>query len=579
MNKQIDPDILKKAEHWLKGNYDEESKKQVKALMDNDPEELSDAFYKDLEFGTGGLRGIMGAGSNRMNKYTVGGATQGLANYLRQQFKDERQIKAAIAYDNRINNTFFAKITADVLSANGIKVYIFDDVRPTPELSYAIRKLGCHSGVVITASHNPKEYNGYKVYWDDGAQLLAPHDENIITEVKKIASVEDINFKGDKNLQETIGEEIDKAYITDICSLSLNPALIKKHEDFKIVFTPLHGATVDILPRALKEMGFKNIIHVPEQDIKDGHFSSVDSPNPEEPAALEKAIEKAKAEDADLVMGSDPDGDRIGIAVKDAQGRFRLLNGNQTAALLIEYVISQWQKQGRIRGKEYIVKTIVTSDLIKEIANHNGVESYDTLTGFKYIAGIIRELEGTKTFIAGGEESYGYLVGDFVRDKDAVIAASMLAEAAVFAKEQQVTLLDQLKEIHIKHAFYKETMRSLVRKGKSGAEQISALMEKFRENPPKTINGYKLERIIDFKKSIEINMETGNEYQVYFPLSNVLQFITEDNTKITMRPSGTEPKIKFYIGVKQDIYENDVYEEVEKNLDTRIKNVIKDLGI
>jgi phosphoglucomutase len=579
MSTTIDPQISKKANAWLEGNYDEETKKEVKRLMEEDPEGLTDAFYKDLEFGTGGLRGIMGAGSNRMNKYTVGAATQGLANYLKANFSELKQIKVAVAYDSRINNTVFAKYTADVLSANGIKVFVFDDIRPTPELSFAIRELGCQSGIVITASHNPKEYNGYKVYWNDGAQLVPPHDTNVIEEVKKIASVDDINFNGQKDLQITIGEDIDKKYIEQIRGLSLNPELIIKHKDMKIVYTPLHGTGVELIPGALKALGFENIINVPEQDVKDGNFPTVKSPNPEESAALDMAIQKAKAEGADLVMATDPDSDRVGIAVRKEDGEFKLLNGNQTASLLIQYIVSQWEKRGLLKGEEYIVKTIVTSELLRDIANNHGVECYDTLTGFKYIAEVIRELENKKTFIAGGEESYGYLIGDFVRDKDAVSSACLIAEAAVYAREQGLTLLEQLREIHMAYGFYKEGLKSVVKKGKAGADEIKAMMEKFRSDIPKTIDGSKVERVIDYSRAIEINMQTGNEYQIYFPKSNVLQFFTEDGTKITMRPSGTEPKIKFYIGVKQDIFENDDYQKVEDTLESRINNIINELGI
>ncbi len=574
-----DPIIMEKAKTWLEGNYDEQTKEEVKKLMDTDQDELTDAFYKDLEFGTGGLRGIMGVGTNRMNKYTVGGATQGLANYLKKNFSDKDEIKVAIAYDSRINNTYFAQIAADVFSANGIRVYIFDDIRPTPELSYAIRQLDCQSGIVITASHNPKEYNGYKVYWNDGAQLVPPHDSNVIEEVKKISTVDEIKFNGRQELQETIGQDIDKKYIDDITGLSLNPEVIISQKDMKIVYTPLHGTGVDLIPRALKTMGFENIINVPEQDEKDGNFPTVDSPNPEEPAALDMAIKKAKGEGAELVMATDPDADRVGIAVRDGKGEFILLNGNQTASLLIQYIVSQWQERGYLMGKEYIVKTIVTSELIRDIANNNGVECYDTLTGFKYIAEVIRELEGTKTFIAGGEESYGYLVGDFVRDKDAVISACMIAEAAAFAKENGKTFLKQLQDIHREYGFYKEALKSVVKKGKSGAEKIKAMMESFRSNHPKEINGSRVVRIVDYSRTVEINMETGNEYQIYFPKSNVLQFYTDEKTKITMRPSGTEPKIKFYIEVKQDLHENDDYMEVNNQLDERIKAVMKDLGI
>lgn len=578
MSMKIDPAIMEKANAWLEGNYDEETKKTIRKLIKDNPEELTDAFYKDLEFGTGGLRGIIGTGTNRMNKYTVGSATQGLANYLKKVFSDYDQIKVAIAYDNRLNNTYFAKITADVLSANNIKVLVFDDIRPTPELSFAIREHNCQSGVVITASHNPKEYNGYKVYWDDGAQIVPPHDKNVIEEVKNITEVNDIYFNGKPELQSTLGNETDEKYVEKIRGLSLNPELVDKQKQMKIVYTPLHGTGINLIPQALKAMGFHNIINVPEQDVKDGNFPTVKTPNPENPEAMEMAMEKAKAENADLVMATDPDTDRVGIAVRDENGEFKLLNGNQTASLLIHYIITQWEKRGLITGEEYIVKTIVTSELLKDIANNHGVESYDTLTGFKYIAEMIREMEGKKTFIAGGEESYGYLVGDFVRDKDAVISACMIAEAAVFAKESDKTLLQQLRDIHLEYGFYKERLSSIERKGKAGAKEINKMMEKFRDQPPKTINGSKVIRMRDYNKQVELYMETGNEYQLYFPPSNVIQYFTEEKTKITMRPSGTEPKIKFYIGVKADLFEDDSYREKDKQLQEQIQQIMKELG-
>lgn len=579
MQSKLDPQAVKNAEVWLKGNYDKPTKDEVTHLMNEDPESFSDAFYKHMEFGTGGMRGIMGVGTNRMNKYTVGTATQGLANYLKKKYSEKKPIRVPIAWDNRENNTFFAQVAADVLSANGIQVFLFDDLRPTPELSFAVRHLDCQAGIVITASHNPMEYNGYKVYGEDGAQLIDPQDKEVMQNVQEVQSVEDINFNGNSDLQEIIGESVDNAYIEAIRRLSLNPELNIKQKDLKIVFTPLHGSAVKIVPKALKAIGFENIIHVPEQDQTHNDFPTVKSPNPEEPEALEMAIQKAKETNADLVMGTDPDTDRVGLAVPGENGKFILLNGNQTGALLINYLVSQWDKRQLIKGKEYIVKTIVTSDLLKDIANNYGVESYDTLTGFKYIAGIIRELEGSKTFIAGGEESYGYLVGDFVRDKDAVSAACLLAEAAAYAKENNKTMLRELKDIHRKHGYYEETLVSMVKKGKKGEKEINDLMDKFRKNPPKTINNVNITRILDYEKSTEVNTQTGNEYQIYFPKSNVLQFFLDDDSKITMRPSGTEPKIKFYISVKKDIFQNDNYEAAGKILKERIENIKTDLGI
>ncbi len=471
-NNKIAPEILKRAQVWLNGNYDEETKAEIRNMIENDPEGLTEAFYKDLEFGTGGLRGIMGVGTNRMNKYTVGMATQGLANYLKKMFPNNKTISIAIATDSRNKNTFFANTTANVMSANGIKVYLFDEQRPTPELSFTIRHLGCQAGVVITASHNPPEYNGYKAYWEDGGQLVAPHDKNVIEEVQKIKNIDDVKFERNGDLIEIIGEEVDSIYIEKIKSLSLSPEIIQRQKNMKIVYTPIHGAGVKLVPQSLKAFGFENVINVPEQDIPDGNFPTVKSPNPEEPAALAMALDKAREVDAAIVMATDPDTDRVGIAVKNDKGEFVLLNGNQTATLLINYLLKKWKENGLVTGNEYIVKTIVTSEILKDIADKNGIETYDTLTGFKYIAEIIRLLEGKKTFIGGGEESYGYLVGDFVRDKDAVISCCMIAETAAWAADQGKTLYDLLPDIYVEFRFYKERLLSIVRKGKAGAEEI-----------------------------------------------------------------------------------------------------------
>jgi len=474
---QIEKNIMERAQSWLQGNYDQETKKQVANLIEKDPASLIEAFYKDLEFGTGGLRGVMGVGTNRMNKYTVGMATQGLANYLKKEFKGISQIKAAIAYDNRNNSLFFAQVSANVLSANGIKVFLFDELKPTPELSFAIRHLNCQTGIVITASHNPKEYNGYKVYWEDGAQLIQPHDNNVIREVRNIQSVDEVKFDRNDELIELVGNEIDVEYLKRVQGLSLSPDIIAKHNDLKIVYTPIHGTGILLVPQALKSYGFTRIFNVPEQDIVSGDFPTVKSPNPEEPAALEMAIKKAEEVNAELVMATDPDADRVGIAVRDLSNKFILLNGNQTAALLIHYLLTKWKNNKKITGKEYIVKTIVTSELLKEIALTYKVEIFDVLTGFKYIADLISKLEGEKTFIGGGEESYGYLVGDFVRDKDAVISCCMVAEIAAWAKEQGKSLYSLLIEIYLKYGFYKESLISVVKKGKSGAEEIQRMMK------------------------------------------------------------------------------------------------------
>ncbi len=523
-NLTIDENILKKANRWLEGNYDSETKKEIRDLIANNPKEITDAFYKNLEFGTGGLRGIMGAGTNRMNKYTVGMATQGLANYLKKMFSEKELIKVAIAYDSRIKNTFFANTTADVMSANGIKVYLFDALRPTPELSFAIRYLGCQAGIVITASHNPPEYNGYKAYWEDGGQLISPHDKNVIDEVNKINNIEDVHFERNDNLIEFIGKAIDIEYISRIKSLSLSPEIIKKQSNLKIVYTPIHGTGVKLVPECLKAFGFKNVFNVPEQDISDGNFPTVKSPNPEEPAALSLAMEKAREVNANLVMATDPDGDRVGIAVRNDKNEFVLLNGNQTATLLIYYLLKKWKENGKLTGNEYIVKTIVTSEILKDMAIKSGVDYFDTLTGFKYIAEIIRLNEGKKQFIGGGEESYGYLVGDFVRDKDAVISCCMIAETAAWAAEQGKTLYELLPDIYHEYGYYKERLISVVRKGKEGAEEIQQMMDNYRSNPPKSFNDSKLVMIKDYLTGKTIDLKSDTESKIDLPKSNVLQF-------------------------------------------------------
>lgn len=574
----MDQTIIKNAQTWLDGNYDEETKKEVRRLMQEQSEELVDSFYQELEFGTGGLRGIMGVGSNRMNKYTIGMATQGLANYLKNKYPNKDK-SVAIAYDCRNNNTFFEGISADILSANGITVYKFDALRPTPELSYAVRELKCQAGINITASHNPKEYSGYKVYGEDGAQLISPDDKNVIAEVRKIKSIDDIKFTANKSLIHEISNELDDKYINEIKALSLNPELIKKHKDIKIVYTPIHGTGVKLVPMALKKFSFENIIGVDEQDIVDGNFPTVISPNPEEPAALEMAIAKAKKENADLVMASDPDGDRVGVAVRNTDGEFTLLNGNQTASLLFYYVLNQWKEKGKITGNEFIVKTIVTSELLIDIANKFGVGSYDVLTGFKYIAQVIREEEGKKQFILGGEESYGYLIGDFVRDKDAVVSCCLIAETYAWAVDQGKNLEDLLTDIYIEFGFYLEDLKSVVRKGKSGADEIQQMMNNARNNPPMEINGSKVICIKDYEKQQSKNIETGEVKKINLPKSNVIQLFSEDGSKITMRPSGTEPKIKFYFGVKGELESAKDYNIVRKSLTDKIDNIIKDLGI
>lgn len=575
---QIDPNVLAKAKVWLKEPYDAETRKAVANMMSNDPAELTESFYRNLEFGTGGLRGIMGAGTNRMNKYTVAMATQGLANYMKKVF-GAANLSMAIAYDCRNNSPYFADITAQVMSANGIKVYLFDSLRPTPELSFAIRYFGCQAGVVITASHNPKEYNGYKAYWNDGGQLISPHDKNVIAEVEKIDGPADIQFEGKPELIQKMDASFDSIYIDKIKTLSLSPELIKKHRDFKIVFTPIHGTTVKLVPQTLAAFGFESVYNVPEQDVVDGNFPTVHSPNPEEPAALSMAIDKAKKVGAQLVMATDPDGDRVGIAVADEQGEFTLLNGNQAASLMIYYLLTKWHENGKFTGKEYIVKTIVTSELLFDIADSFQVGKYDVLTGFKYIADIIKRFEGEKTFIGGGEESYGYLVGDFVREKDAVIACALLAETAVWAYSQGKSMLQLLQEVYLRYGFYKEKLISVTKKGKAGAEEINALMERYRNSPPTKLGEAKLVLVKDYKTSIAKNLRKHTEEAIDLPKSDVLQFITDDGSKVSIRPSGTEPKIKFYFGVKAKLESADDFDRINKQLDHKIEKIIDSLNI
>ncbi len=578
MSIKTDQEVLDKANSWLNGNYDEETKRIIREMMENNPEELVESFYKDLEFGTGGLRGIMGVGSNRMNKYTVGTATQGFTNYLKKNFPDLEQIKVAIAHDSRNNSRYFAEITADVFSANGIKVYLFEDLRPTPELSFAIRHLGCQGGIVITASHNPKEYNGYKAYWDDGGQLISPHDKNVIAEVNKINSIDEVKFEGNKALIETIGKEIDDIYLKKIKALSLSPEVIQRQKDLKIVYTPLHGTGITLVPQSLKNFGFNQVHIVPEQAVADGNFPTVKSPNPEEPAALEIAIRQAKEINADLVLATDPDADRVGIAIRNGDD-FLLMNGNQTATLLVYYLLTKWKENGKLTGNEFIVKTIVTTELLADMARKNEVEYFDVLTGFKYIADIIKHFEGQKTFIGGGEESYGYLVGDFVRDKDAVIACSMIAEAFAWVTDQGKGMMDLLKDIYREFGFYKEKLVSVVRKGKSGAEEIQQMMADFRANPPKSLAGSEVVTIKDYQSSVSKNLVTGQEVAIELPKSNVLQFFTKDGSKVSVRPSGTEPKIKFYFGVKENLESKEAFDAVSTKLDNKIDSIVAELNL
>ncbi len=571
--------ILERAKVWLGEGFDEETPRQVRDLIDNNPQEVIESFYQDLEFGTGGLRGIMGVGTNRMNKYTVGMATQGLANYLKKIFPGEQQIKVAIAHDCRNNSPYFAKITADVFSANDIFVYLFDTLRPTPELSFAIRHLGCRSGIVITASHNPKEYNGYKAYWEDGSQLIPPHDKNVIAEVQKIISVSDVKFDGREENIQMIGAEIDKIYLDQVHKLSLSPDAIKQHKDLKIVFTPLHGTGGVLVPAALKKYGFENVSVVAEQAVYDGNFPTVKSPNPEEPAALEMALKQAESTGAQLVMATDPDADRVGIAVRDLNGRFILLNGNQTAALLTYYLLLKWKENGKLTGKEFIVKTIVTSEILKDIADKYAVECYDVLTGFKWIAEVIRLNEGKKVYIGGGEESYGYMTGDFVRDKDAVSSCALVAETAAWAATQGKSLYELMIDIYVEFGLYKESLISVTKKGKSGSEEIKKMMEDYRTSPPAMINGSKVTMIKDYQFLIAKDVIAGTESPISLPKSNVLQFFLEDGSKISVRPSGTEPKIKFYFGVKETLNSREDFNKVNGMLDMRVNEIIRDMNL
>jgi len=573
--------VMEKAQRWLDGNYDEETKKEVRRMMSaEDKTELIEAFYKDLEFGTGGLRGIMGAGSNRMNIYTVGAATQGLSNYLKLQFPEIPQISVVIGYDCRNNSRRFAEVSANIFSANGIKVYLFDDLRPTPETSFAIRYLGCQSGIIITASHNPKEYNGYKAYWSDGAQLVPPHDENVIAEVNKITNIDDIKFTGNPDLIQIIGEEIDKAFIEAVKTISLSPEAIRRHKDLKIVYTPLHGTGIKLIPRALKEYGFENIIHISEQDVVSGDFPTVISPNPEEPAAMEMAVKKAREVDADIAMASDPDADRVGIAIKNNKNKWILVNGNQTAILFIYYLIHRKKELGKLTGKDYVVKTIVTTEVIKNIAEKNGIECFDCYTGFKWIASVIRENEGKKNYIGGGEESYGFLPADFVRDKDAVSCCALMAEITAWAKDNGKTLFELLQDIYIEYDYSKEKGISIVKKGKTGADEIEQMMMNFRNHPPKEIAGSKVIIIKDFQILKMKNIITGEETDLKMPAtSNVLQYFTEDDTKISIRPSGTEPKIKFYIEVHGKIKNRNDFDAAESAANKKIEAVQLSLGI
>ena len=551
MENGLEQQVLAKAQKWLDGNYDAETKKQVKYLMDNDMKELVESFYKDLEFGTGGLRGVMGVGTNRMNIYTVGAATQGLSNYLKRNFAGE-EIRVVVGHDSRNNSRMFAERVADIFASNGFTVFLFDALRPTPELSFAIRELKCQSGVVVTASHNPKEYNGYKAYWSDGSQVTAPHDKNIIDEVEKITEVDQVLTGRNPQNIHALGKDFDELYLNKIYELSLSSESVKRFHDMKIVYSPMHGAGVRLVPESLKRFGFTNVQMVPEQAVIDGNFPTVESPNPEERKTMSMAIDLAKKVKADLVLATDPDSDRIGVALPDENGEYVLLNGNQTLVLLMTYQLTRWAELGRLNGHQYVIKTIVTTEMVDAVADYFKVKCYECLTGFKYIAKIIRGHEGTDMqYIGGGEESFGYLAGDYVRDKDGVSACSLAAEAAAWVRDTMgISLYEWLKQLYVKYGFYQEGLVSVVRTGKEGAELIQRMMVDYRANPPKEILGSLVVKINDIQTLESFDVRTGKKTHLEQDKSNVLQWYTEDGTRVCVRPSGTEPKIKFYFGVK-----------------------------
>ncbi|AOM79304.1 phospho-sugar mutase [Pedobacter steynii] len=574
---QLEAATLDTINQWLNGNYDTKTKEEIQQLLDNEAfTELTDSFYRSLEFGTGGLRGIMGAGSNRINKYTIGTATQGLCNYLLKKYPGEK-VKVAIAHDSRNNSDYFAGITADVFSANGIHVYFFKALRPTPELSFAVRELGCKSGVMLTASHNPKEYNGYKAYGADGGQFTAPDDTMVMDEVAKISSIDEVKFDRIEANVELIGEEIDQLYLDKITELSVSPEAIARQKDLKIVYSPIHGTGITLVPQALAQFGFTNLTLVEEQSKPDGNFPTVVYPNPEEKEALTLALKKAEEIDADLVLATDPDADRVGIAVKNNDGQFVLLNGNQTGSLLINYLLSAWEEKGKLTGDQYIVKTIVTSNLIEEIAKKKNVTFYNTLTGFKWIGQLMTNLQGKKTFIGGGEESYGYLIGELVRDKDAVVSCAFISEMTAFYKDKGSSLYNAMLDMYVEYGLYKEELVSITKKGKTGAEEIKAMMEKFRNNPPATLGGAQVATLKDYELGTETDLISGEKKKLELPKSDVLQFITADGSIVSARPSGTEPKIKFYCSVNAPLKDKASFKETDARLSEKVKAIMNDL--
>ncbi|MCW3112142.1 MAG: phosphoglucomutase [Segetibacter sp.] len=574
----MDAAILEKANVWLNGNYDQATKDEIRRLQETAPEELAESFYRSLEFGTGGLRGIMGVGTNRMNKYTVGMATQGFANYLKKVY-GTAEIKVAIAHDCRNNSRFFAETTAGVFAANGIKVYLFEALRPTPELSFTIRHLACHAGVVLTASHNPKEYNGYKAYWSDGGQLVPPHDKNVITEVDAITSVDEVQFTGGEENISMLGKGMDDAFIDMVKSLSIYPEVIEKQKNLKIVYTPIHGTGITLMPQVLERFGFTNVTIVEEQATPDGNFPTVVYPNPEESEAMSIGLKKAKEIDADILLGTDPDSDRVGIAVKNPKGEWVLMNGNQTALLAFNYMIEARKAKGIAQPNDMVIKTIVTTNLIDDVAAANGVTCYNVLTGFKWIAELITEKLGKENYIIGGEESYGLMIGDKIRDKDAISAVALLCEMAAYEKNQGRSLFEKLVDLYVQYGYYKESLISITKKGMRGAEEIAEMMQGYRDNPPATINGSGVVQLLDYETQVGKNLQSGNVWDIHLPKSNVLQFILEDGSKISARPSGTEPKIKFYFSVKTRLESAEKFEETQRQLDDKIKAIISDMKL
>jgi phosphoglucomutase len=574
----MDTIIAKKVNEWLQGNYDEVTKLSIRNMQAENEKELAESFYKNLEFGTGGLRGIMGVGTNRMNKYTVGMATQGFSNYLKKVY-DNEPISVAIAHDCRNNSRFFAETTANVFAANGIKVFLFESLRPTPELSFAIRHLGCKAGVVCTASHNPKEYNGYKAYWNDGSQLVPPHDKNVIKEVDAIASVNDVMWTGGEANITLIGKDLDDAYMNMVKGLSIYPEVIQQQHDLKIVYTPIHGTGITIVPETLKRFGFTNVTIVEEQATPDGNFPTVVYPNPEESEAMSMGLKKAKEIDADILCGTDPDADRVGVGVKNHKGEWILLNGNQTAVLAFAYIIEARKSKGIAKENDMIVSTIVTTEMVNELAKINDVHCYNVLTGFKWIADLIREKEGIENYVVGGEESFGLMIGNQVRDKDAVSAVALLCEMAAYEKAKGRTLFDKMIELYIKYGFYYETLISITKKGMDGQQQIADMMEGFRKNPPTSINGSEVLELLDYELQNGKDFESGDSWKIELPKSNVLQFVTEDGSKISARPSGTEPKIKFYFSVKTRLKNKEEFDVKFAELENKIQGIIESMGL